>query len=53
MVALLHDVVEETEYTFEDLQKLGFSDAVIEALKLLTHDDVVPLYGLCKSDTGK
>ncbi len=42
VVALLHDVVEDTEYTFEDLQKLGFNDVVIEALKLLTHDDAVP-----------
>jgi len=37
IVALLHDVVEDTEITFEELEK-EFSDIVIQALKLLTHD---------------
>ena len=41
-VALLHDVVEDTSMTFEELQAEGFSKEVIEALKLLTHDDAVP-----------
>ena len=40
--ALLHDVVEDTEYTFDDLSNMGFSQEVIEALKLLTHDADVP-----------
>ncbi|MBQ3292335.1 MAG: bifunctional (p)ppGpp synthetase/guanosine-3',5'-bis(diphosphate) 3'-pyrophosphohydrolase [Mogibacterium sp.] len=42
VVALLHDVVEDTSYTFHDLEQMGFGDAVIEALKLLTHDDYSP-----------
>lgn len=42
IVALLHDVVEDTKYTLEDLKKEGFSDAVLEALSYLTHDDDVP-----------
>ncbi|MBP3897429.1 MAG: GNAT family N-acetyltransferase [Mogibacterium sp.] len=42
VVALLHDVVEDTEYTFSDLEAMGFGDAVIGALRLLTHDDSVP-----------
>ncbi len=37
-VALLHDVVEDTPITFEDLKKEGFPGEIIEALKLLTHD---------------
>lgn len=37
IVALLHDVVEDTEITFEDLNK-EFAYDVIEALKLLTYD---------------
>ena len=40
--ALLHDVIEDTEYTFEDLSKMGFPQEVINVLKLLTHDDSVP-----------
>ena len=37
MVALLHDVVEDTDITFEELEK-EFPKTVIDALKLLTHD---------------
>lgn len=41
-VALLHDVVEDTDYTFDDLRKLGFGEEVISALILLTHNENVP-----------
>lgn len=41
IVALLHDVVEDTNYTLEDLADMGFGESVIEALSLLTHDDEV------------
>ena len=40
IVALLHDVVEDTDITFEQLEK-EFSPTVIEALKLLTHDESI------------
>lgn len=43
IVALLHDVVEDTDITFEQLEK-KFSNNVIEALKLLTHDDSVEYF---------
>ena len=42
VVALLHDVVEDSNYTFADLQELGFSESVLAALRLLTHDESVP-----------
>ncbi|HEY8402883.1 MAG TPA: hypothetical protein VIK89_16570 [Cytophagaceae bacterium] len=32
----LHDVVEDTDWTFEQLQKEGFSTQIIEALKCVT-----------------
>lgn len=41
-VALLHDVVEDTDYTIEDLRQMGFSTEVLEAVALLTHDPAVP-----------
>ena len=40
-VALLHDVVEDTDYTIQDLIEMGFSQAVTDALALLTHDKSV------------
>lgn len=42
IVALLHDVVEDTDTTFEDLAQMGFGEPVLEALRLLTHDPEVP-----------
>lgn len=40
IVALLHNTVEDTGITFEELEK-EFSKTVIDALKLLTHDKSV------------
>ena len=39
--ALLHDVVEDSDITFEDLAKMGFSGEIIDVLKLLTHAEEV------------
>ena len=41
-VALLHDTVEDTLISFEDLINEGFNDSIINALKLLTHNDDTP-----------
>lgn len=37
--AVLHDVVEDTDITFEDLRKQGFSEKVIHVLDCLTKRD--------------
>ena len=37
-VALLHDVVEDSDMTLDDLRLHGFSDNIMDALALLTHD---------------
>lgn len=42
IVALLHDVVEDTRYKLKYLTKQGFGPAVIEAISLMTHDDDTP-----------
>ena len=42
VVALLHDVVEDTDYTLADLEAMGYPAPVLEALRLLTHDPAVP-----------
>ena len=41
-VALLHDVVEDTDITPEDLAAMGFPRQVLDALALLTHAPEVP-----------
>ena len=44
IVALLHDVVEDSEMTFEDLEDMGFNEEVMDALRLLTHEDDVDYF---------
>lgn len=41
-VALLHDVIEDTDWTLDMLRIEGFSGHVLDALALLSHDDAVP-----------
>lgn len=42
IVALLHDVVEDTDYTIKDLSEMGFDKCVIDAVALMTHNDDTP-----------
>ena len=40
IVALLHDIVEDTNITFDDLEKFGYDNNIIDALKVLTKNKV-------------
>ena len=42
IVALLHDVIEDTPYTLDDLRAMGFNEQVLDALALMTHDKRIP-----------
>lgn len=42
ITALLHDVVEDTDKSIEDIMALGVEEEIIEAITLLTHDKKVP-----------
>jgi len=44
--ALLHDVVEDTFITIENLRQLGFSDDVVEMVRLVTRPPERPPKGL-------
>ncbi len=39
IVALLHDVIEDTNTSIEDLKKFGFNDKIINAIDTLTHKE--------------
>ena len=39
IASLLHDVVEDTNYTFDDLLRKGVDEKIVDALRLLTHTD--------------
>ena len=41
VAALLHDVIEDTDMTLEDLRNEGFTETQLEAVRLLTHEDNV------------
>ena len=43
-VALLHDIVEDTDYTLDDLAAMGFPESVTKPLALLTHAEGVDYF---------
>jgi (p)ppGpp synthase/HD superfamily hydrolase len=42
IVAVLHDVIEDTDWSIGQLREEGFSDIIIDALSLLTHIAGIP-----------
>lgn len=42
LAGLLHDVVEDSEVTFDELSKMGFSERTLRVVKLVTHDNNIP-----------
>ena len=48
-VALLHDIIEDTDVTFEQLVQMGFPQEVIDALKCLTHHEAVDYFDYVKN----
>ena len=42
IVAVLHDVVEDTAVTLDDLRQAGFPEAVLAAVRCVTHDKKEP-----------
>ena len=49
VVALLHDLVEDTDYTIEDLTSMGFSKSITDAIALMTHaNDVEYMDYVCE-----
>ncbi|MBO4897535.1 MAG: GTP pyrophosphokinase [Clostridia bacterium] len=42
IVALLHDVAEDTGITIDNIRDMGFCEEVCAALSLMTHDDNTP-----------
>ena len=52
IVALLHDVIEDTDFTLEDLAEMGYPSAVIDALALMTHNPKIPYMDYVKAISG-
>lgn len=52
VAALLHDVVEDSDWTIERLRAEGISEDVLEALELLTHKKYVPYLDYIKAMTS-
>ncbi len=52
VVAVLHDVLEDTPTTEEDLRAAGIPERCIEALRLLCHDEAVPYLDYVRGTMG-
>lgn len=49
LVALLHDVIEDTRYGAEDLVRLGYPESVVESVKRLSKPPGVPYLDCIKA----
>lgn len=53
LVGLMHDLVEDTKWTFKELLAEGFSKRIVDTLRLLTHNKKTPymeyIEKICKS----
>lgn len=49
VVALLHDIIEDTPCTIEEIEKMGFSNKVIDAIKCMTHSENVDYFDYIKN----
>src|SRR5215468_6717515 len=52
IVAILHDVVEDTHWTFEDLKKAGFPAEILDALDCVTKRAWEPYEDFVKRSAG-
>lgn len=43
-VALLHDVLEDSDFTADDLRAIGMTEEIVQAVELLTHDPEVDYF---------
>ena len=41
-IAVLHDLVEDTKWTIDDLRTEGFSDRILTGIDILTHKEEMP-----------
>lgn len=48
IAAVLHDVVEDTDWTLDQLAEAGFSSTVVSTVDLLTHDDETEYFDYVK-----
>ncbi len=52
IVAILHDVVEDTKWTFDDLRSEGFPDEIVQAIDCLTKREGEPYAELVERSAG-
>ena len=51
-IAVMHDLVEDTDVTLNDLKGMGFSDRVINGVAAMTHEKGVPYMDYIKKSAA-